>query len=246
MLAAGLGIEAVAVGAPGFAGLDLIVFGVQADLIDGLQSVPCEVLLMDQLDALAEVLEHFHRIVTGAHGPEGVQFQTHILGIGVFHHDVQDALAVESTVFLGVVVVEHLHAALFPEDLGAFIIELALSHQLIIGGEAVVGVDDVLVAQNGVVLDDLMQVGLLIGEDVSGDHAGAIFVKLGLHILGGQAEAAAEVLDGVVVADLDVLVTQLGNCFHSAQSVLGHQIADGVKNQTDFNHGETLLFHSCV
>ena len=195
---------------------------------------------MHQVDPLAEVLEHLHRLEAAAHGPEGIQLQAHIVRIRVLHDVVQDGLALEGAVFLVVIVIEVSHAQLV-QALAGGVEDLDLLHEIIISGEAAHGIDDVLVAQNLLVLHDLVKVRLLNGEDVGGDDPGAVLVKLCLHILGSQAKAAAVVHDGVVIADLNILIAQLGDSFHGAQGILRHQIANRIKDQANFNHFRFLL-----
>ena len=55
------------------------------------------------------------------------------------------------------------------------------------------------------------------------------------------AEAAAGIRDGIVIADLNILVTQFCDGFHCAEGILRHHVAHGIENQTDFNHVNSLL-----
>ena len=120
--------------------------------------------------------------------------------------------------------------------LADFVEGFALVHQVVVGSEPAHGIDDVPVAQGPVVVQHCRKVGLLQREHMGADHLGAELVKGRFRLLRTHAEPAAGVLNGIVVTHLNVFVSQLSHPLYRSDRVLLHFLADGIQNQTNFQH----------
>lgn len=125
-----------------------------------------EILLMDHPQPVSYMPDDFYRIGPAPHGPKGVHFKIHILGIRVLQNMIEDGFAVDGLKFMVVIVIEEFHAVA-GEDFSHPVIILAAPHQGVIVGEKIGGLADILVANLAMILDDSGQGGFIDGAEVA-------------------------------------------------------------------------------
>ena len=192
-----------------------------------------EVLLMDELQAVAEAVHNSQRVHAAAHCPERIKLKADVVRVGVVHDMEQDLLAVQLLELVVVVVDEELDAVL-GELLARPVVVLAALHQLVIAGVEICGLAEVLRADLRVVRDHRVDGLLVDGADVAADEVRAGLLQELLHLFNAYAEAYARVCICAGACKLKVLIADLCNLADRVDRVFFHFVAHGIKLNADF------------
>ena len=128
-----------------------------------------EVLLVNELQAVAEAVHNSQRIHAAAHCPERIELKADVIRVGVVHDVEQNFLAVQLLELVVVVVDEELDAVL-RELFARPVVILAALHQLVVAGVEVCGLAEILRAHLRVIRDHRIDGLLIDGADVAADE----------------------------------------------------------------------------
>ena len=122
---------------------------------------------MQQLYSLSEFLQGFHRIISAAECPHGIDFKVHIFRIRIFHKQLQSGLIAEFLEFMGMIMINKGNSV-FLTYFSGFIVHLTTAENLIPAGKEIGSQRQIITADNVKPFDLTVQIAGKVGAIMLG------------------------------------------------------------------------------